>query len=95
MPPPGLERVFEAYYPAPLNSWYEVRAWPSPDGLSVYFLDISERRSAEESARRGTERLALIADVASTVSDALSEPGGEEAACGGWPVRWSSCSATG
>jgi serine phosphatase RsbU (regulator of sigma subunit)/PAS domain-containing protein len=76
----GLERVFEAYYPAPLNSWYEVRAWPSPDGLSVYFLDISERRSAEESARRGTERLALIADVASTVSDALSEPGGEEAA---------------
>ena len=54
----GLERVFEAYYPAPLNAWYEVRAWPSPDGLAVYFLEITERRSAEESARRGTERLA-------------------------------------
>ena len=41
----GQERVFEAYYPAPLESWYEVRAWPSPDGLSVYFLDVSERRA--------------------------------------------------
>ena len=47
----GEERVFEAYYPAPLDAWYEVRAWPGPDGLSVYFLDISRRRAAEERAR--------------------------------------------
>ena len=44
----GEERVFEAYYPAPLDAWYEVRAWPSPDGLSVYFLDVTERQAAEE-----------------------------------------------
>ena len=25
--------VFEAYYPAPLDAWYEVRAWRDPDGL--------------------------------------------------------------
>ncbi|HLM05351.1 MAG TPA: SpoIIE family protein phosphatase [Blastococcus sp.] len=73
------ERVFEAYFP-PLAAWYEVRAWPSPDGLSVYFLDVSERRAAEESARRGAERLAVIAEVASTVSDALGDPAGEEEA---------------
>ena len=76
----GRERVFEAYYPAPLESWYEVRVWPSPDGLSVYFLDVSERRAAEERARRGTERLSVIAAVASAVADALSDAGGEEAA---------------
>jgi PAS domain S-box-containing protein len=76
----GRERVFEAYYPEPLEAWYEVRASPSPDGLSVYFLDVSERRAAEESARRGAARLSLIAEVASSVSDALTEPGGEQVA---------------
>jgi PAS domain S-box-containing protein len=76
----GEERVFEAYYPAPLDSWYEVRAWPSPDGLSVYFLDVSERKTAEEGARRGAARLAVIAATASEVSDALAEASGEEEA---------------
>ncbi|TFV89756.1 GAF domain-containing protein [Blastococcus sp. CT_GayMR20] len=75
----GQERVFESYYP-PFEAWYEVRASPSPDGLSVYFLDVTERRAAEESARRATARLSLIAEVASAVSDALTEPGGEEVA---------------
>ena len=51
----GEERVFEAYYPAPLDAWYEVRAWPGPDGLSVYFLDVTERRPAEERARRSAD----------------------------------------
>ena len=32
-------RTFEAHYPAPLDAWYEIRAYPGPDGLSVYFLD--------------------------------------------------------
>ena len=78
---PGEERVFEAYYPAPLDAWYEVRAWPSPDGLSVYFLDVTERRAAEERARRGAARLALIADVAvGGVRRAGRAAGGEEEA---------------
>ena len=72
--------MFEAYYPAPLDAWYEVRAWPSPDGLSVYFLDITERRTAEQSARRGAERLAAIAEAAAAVSDALSGGLGEQEA---------------
>jgi GAF domain-containing protein len=76
----GRERVFEAYYPAPLDAWYEVRAWPVPDGLSVYFLDVSERRAATEDARRNAERLSLIVDVAAKVADALGEPRGEQEA---------------
>ncbi|TFV86327.1 SpoIIE family protein phosphatase [Blastococcus sp. CT_GayMR16] len=75
----GEERVFESYYP-PFDTWYEVRAWAGPDGLSVYFLDVGQRRAAEEAARRSAARLAVIADVASAVSDAVGEAGGEEEA---------------
>jgi PAS domain S-box-containing protein len=76
----GEERVFEAYYPAPLDAWFEVRAWPGPDGLSVYFLDVTERRRAEEQAQRSTARVGLVADVTSALSATLGSGGGEEAA---------------
>jgi PAS domain S-box-containing protein len=76
----GEEQVFEAYYPAPLESWYEVRAWPGPDGLSVYFLDVTERRRAEERARRSADHLALVADVTAAMSATLSAGGSEAAA---------------
>ena len=48
----GEEVVFEAYYPPPLDRWYELLAWPGPDGLSVYFHDSTERRAAREQAER-------------------------------------------
>jgi len=37
---------FEEHY-APLNLWTEVRAYPSEEGLTIYFRDISERRAIE------------------------------------------------
>lgn len=37
---------FETYF-QPLNSWYAVRAYPSQDGLSIYFLDISKRKISD------------------------------------------------
>ena len=76
----GQERVFEAYYPPPLDAWFEVRAWPGPDGLSVYFLDVSERRAAAERARRSAARLALIAEVPEAMSEELDGGRGEVAA---------------
>jgi serine phosphatase RsbU (regulator of sigma subunit) len=79
----GEERVFEAYYPAPLDAWFEVRAWPGPDGLSVYFLDVTERRRAEERSRRSAARLRLVADVTTGLSSTLVGGGGEEAALQG------------
>jgi PAS domain S-box-containing protein len=39
---------FEEYYPAPLRKWWECHAYPSSDGLSVYFRDITERKLLEE-----------------------------------------------
>jgi serine phosphatase RsbU (regulator of sigma subunit)/PAS domain-containing protein len=76
----GEERVFEAYYPPPLDAWYEVRAWPGPDGLSVYFLDVTERRAAEQRARDSAARLSLIAEVSALMSPSLDSPLAEEAA---------------
>lgn len=37
---------FEAFYP-PFDAWFEVHAYPSELGLSVYFRDITERKKTE------------------------------------------------
>jgi PAS domain S-box-containing protein len=47
--------TFEPYYP-PHDRWYEVNAYPSPDGLSVYFRDVTGRKRAEEALRESEER---------------------------------------
>ena len=60
----GQATVFEAYYPAPLDGWYELRVWPSPDGLGVYFLDISARHAAQE-------RAGLLAEATAALTDTL------------------------
>lgn len=36
----------EAFYP-PVGRWLEARAYPSEDGLTIFFLDISERKEYE------------------------------------------------
>ena len=51
---------FEEYYPAPLNRWFECHCYPSADGLSVYFHDISLRKQAEAALRVSEERLAAV-----------------------------------
>ena len=43
----GVVIHFEDYYAA-LNKWYEISAYPSGNGLSVYFKDITERKKAAE-----------------------------------------------
>ena len=67
----GEARTFEAYYPAPLDGWYELRVWPSPDALSVYFLDITARREAQAELQRSARRAQLVADVTTDLSDTL------------------------
>jgi len=37
---------FEEYY-APLDLWVEIRAYPSDEGLAIYFADIGARKAAE------------------------------------------------
>ena len=52
---------FEAHY-APLNRWFDVRAYPSPSGLSIYFLDSTERKQAEDALRLSELALAEQAE---------------------------------
>jgi PAS domain S-box-containing protein len=67
----GQPVAFDAHYPAPLNGWYELRAWPTPDGLSVYFIEVTDRRQAEEQAERATRRLTLLAQVSAELASTL------------------------
>lgn len=43
--------TLEEYYP-PNERWFENRIYPSPDGLSIYFHDITERKRAEAGLQR-------------------------------------------
>ncbi|MFB6206817.1 MAG: PAS domain-containing protein [Haloglomus sp.] len=42
---------FEEHF-APLDEWFEVRAYPSETGLSVYFCDVTERKERERKLER-------------------------------------------
>jgi PAS domain S-box-containing protein len=53
------------------TAFFEVRAWPAPDGLAVYYLDVSERHRAEEIARRSGQRVTLLARVSADLAGAL------------------------
>ncbi len=59
----GETVAFEEYYPEPLESWFEVRAYPSETGLSVYFHDITERKERERELRENEERLRLALEA--------------------------------
>ncbi|MBX0324231.1 GAF domain-containing protein [Halomicroarcula sp. F13] len=56
-------RSFEAYYP-PLATWFEVTAYPSETGLSVYFRDVTDRRRRER-------ELELYEAIVETVDDGI------------------------
>ena len=40
----------ESFYP-PLNAWFEAHAYPSEDGISVFFRDVTHRRRTEQTLR--------------------------------------------
>jgi PAS domain S-box-containing protein len=42
---------FEEYYD-PLGAWFDVTAYPSETGLSIYFQDVTERRERERELQR-------------------------------------------
>ena len=58
--------VFEEYY-APYQSLSEVRAYPSDEGLTIYFRDVTEARKTEESLRVSEERFRTIARATTDV----------------------------
>ncbi|ROP26538.1 SpoIIE family protein phosphatase [Pseudokineococcus lusitanus] len=75
----GRPVTFDAYYPAPLDAWYEVRATPEGDGVALYFLDITARKRAQQAAEGAAARLALLAAVTRELTSSPEDP---EAAVG-------------
>lgn len=53
---------FENFY-KPLSTWFEVRVYPSQDGLSVYFTDISDRKLAQHELEARARQQKVVADL--------------------------------
>jgi PAS domain S-box-containing protein len=69
---------FEELY-EPLNMWLEIAAYPTKDGLGIYFRDISDRKAAEKQrerlliqAQQHTTRLQKLAEATLAINSALS-----------------------
>ena len=45
-----VTKTVEAFYP-PLNAWFEARAYPSDEGISVFFKNVTDRRRVEQALR--------------------------------------------
>ena len=70
----------EEYF-APTDRWFETRVYPSADGLSVFFQDITERRRGQERLQESERRLAEAQRIARL--------GGWEWDVGSGAVKWS------
>lgn len=54
--------VYEEFF-SELGIWFEVSVFPSPIGISVYFKDISLRKTTEELIRQSNERFEKVAEA--------------------------------
>lgn len=73
----GESVSFEAYF-EPLDLWCEVHAYPSEDGIAVYFRSINERKIAEQKLQQTLAELERsnrdLQDFAFVASHDLQEP---------------------
>jgi len=51
--------TFSAYY-EPFKAWYEVHVYPSADGLSIYYQDVTERIEKEKALKRANRALRTV-----------------------------------
>lgn len=58
--------IFEDYYP-PWDQWYENRIYPSKDGLTIYFTNITQRKQAETTIQRINRALQVLSKCSETV----------------------------
>jgi PAS domain S-box-containing protein len=56
----GLPGEFEAHYPGPLNILVQVIVRPSPEGIVIFFRDVTQRRREAEALRESEARFSAI-----------------------------------
>ena len=56
----------EEYYP-PLNKWYENHIYPSPEGLTVYMRDTTEKNLAIQSLKNKIKLMNDVMDISSSL----------------------------
>lgn len=66
----GEPQRFQAQF-APLGTTFDVRAFPGPEGLAVYFGDVGERLATELERDRALERLRVLNDVGTALTATL------------------------
>lgn len=74
---------FENFYP-PLSSWFDVRVYPSRDGLSIYFLDITRRKEAEQQTLSSESRFRAAVGAVSSLIWTNNAQGEMEGVQPGW-----------
>lgn len=55
------------YYDPPLDKWFEISAYPVPEGLTVYFRDVTLERQHHEQLRQAHERFELMSKATNDV----------------------------
>ena len=63
---------FDSYY-RPLETWFDVRAFPSESGLSVYLRDITERRELEQRRQESLRAIQRLYAVSSKHGQTFEE----------------------
>ena len=61
---------FESFY-VPLDAWFEVRAYPSVEGLAIYFSNVTERKRAEKMRLEAEMHIRQQASLLDEANDAI------------------------
>ena len=68
--------VLEEFHYPPHNEWYEIRAYPTEEGIAVYFRSITARRNSREQLRLLEACVSRINDIVIiTEAEPIDEPG--------------------
>ena len=54
---------FEAYYPEPLNTWLHLIVRPSPNGMIVFFRDVTEERRRQQELSASEARYRALTEL--------------------------------
>lgn len=68
------KRTGSEVYSSTLKAWLGIQAYPSNDGLSVYFQDISERKLNEEQRERRARQVTLKGEIEHSLRNGGGSP---------------------